>query len=361
MPTLTIIGATGAVGAEALSILESRGFPAHRLRLAASTRSAGSSIPYSGARLPVHAADDLAFAAGDVVILAADAATARAIVPCITAAGATAIDNSSAFRLDPDVPLIIPEINAHLLDEAPPLIANPNCSTIILLVALNPLRRAHGVVAVTVSTYQAVSGAGLSAINELHTQTRDILAARPVTASVFHEPCAFNIFSHDSAVSPHDGLNGEERKIIDETRKIWDDPALPISPTCIRVPIVRAHGQSVSITLSEPAAECAIRAALAAAESVRIIDDRAANSFPTPLKATSADDILVGRIRPDPAHPLDARGRSRHWCLFIAGDQLRKGAALNALQIAGRLTSPASATIASIFTAETQRTREIRK
>jgi aspartate-semialdehyde dehydrogenase len=281
-----------------------------------------------------------------LAIFAADAQTAREYAPIAVGAGALVIDNSSAFRMDPAVPLVVPEVNGDQLESGSPrLIANPNCTTIILLTALEPLRRAFGVEAIDVATYQAVSGAGLAGMEELLDQTR---AAFVPTAGengnggprVFAEPCAFNVFSHDSAIDVATGVNGEERKVIDETRKIWADPAVRVTPTCVRVPVLRAHTEAITVTLRKPATEREVRDALALGEGLEVIDDRAANRFPTPRRASERDPVLVGRIRPDPGEPSDEHGRSRRWCLLACGDQIRKGAALNAIQIAefaGRL------------------------
>lgn len=341
--TFVVVGATGAVGREVLSILRERGIRARRITALASARSTGTRIAHGEEEIPVFQLREVAardaFGGANVVIFAADAETSRTYVPLALECGAFVVDNSSAFRLDPDVPLVVPEVNGSLLDGASPprLVANPNCSTILLLVALEPLRASFGVRSVVVSTYQAVSGAGLAAIDELRSQSRDVLEGSPRVSRVFSEPCAFNVFSHDSAIDLASGLNVEEQKLIDETRKVWNDPRASITPTCVRVPVERAHSESVLIELRQPLHEEDIRLALATAPGVRVIDDRAANSFPTPLKASGVDDVLVGRIRPDPGAGFDGRGRTSRWCLWLSGDQIRKGAALNAVQIAERL------------------------
>ncbi|MBX3361324.1 MAG: aspartate-semialdehyde dehydrogenase [Phycisphaeraceae bacterium] len=343
--TVAVVGATGAVGREALTILHQRGVPAERVIALASERSAGASVEYGSAGLTVVALDERSaertFHLADVAIFCADADTARRFVPIAVERGSLVVDNSSAFRMDPTVPLVVPEVNGAQLDAGAEIVANPNCSTILLLVAIEPLRRRFGVKSLVVSTYQAVSGAGLAAIEELRTQARESLAGRETTPVAFREPCAFNVFSHDSAIDPATGLNTEEKKLIEETRKIWGDSRVSITPTCIRVPVERAHSESVVIELREPAHEDEIRLALASAAGVSIIDDRAANAFPTPLKASGIDDVLVGRIRPDPGAGFDGRGRCTRWCLWLSGDQIRKGAALNAIQIAERLVQPA--------------------
>ncbi len=336
-PRVAIVGATGAVGREAIAILAEWGVPAEWITPLASPRSVGATIPYGESTLIVRAIDVSLLADHDLALFCASAGVGRDWAPTARALGALVVDASSAFRSDPLVPLVVPEINGHLLDDRPPLVASPNCSTILLLTALEPIRRAFGVESIAVCTYQAISGAGRRALDEFRRQTAAALAGDPITPEVFREPCAFNCFSHDSPVDPETGLNGEERKIIAEARRIWDDPGLPIDPTCIRVPVERAHSEAVSVRLREPATTAELRGALARAPGVRVVDDRAGGRFPTPLAATGIDGVLVGRLRRSPAEPADEYGRSRAHDLWLCGDQLRKGAALNALQIAGRL------------------------
>lgn len=322
-PLVAVVGATGAVGREALAILAARGHPVDRVIALASARSAGDTIEYGDTRVTVQALTDGPFPACDAALFCATADIARAHAPRAVAAGALVVDNSSAYRMDPAVPLVVPEINPETIAGAR-LIANPNCSTIILLTALTPLRKAFGVERVVVSTYQAVSGAGIEAVAELRAQTRAVLDGRPAEPSVFPEACAFNVFSHESTLDVATGLNGEEAKIIAESRRIWNEPGLVIVPTCVRVPVIRAHTQSALVTLRRPATEAQARDALAAAPGVVLLDDRAANRFPTPLGATGRDEVLAGRVRS--FGPTEV-------ALLIAGDQLRKGAALNAIQI----------------------------
>lgn len=331
--SIAVVGATGAVGREALSILESGGVTATRITALASPRSAGTTLPYAGGSLRVQSLDAFDFRGIDVALFCATSGVARAHAPRAVEAGALVVDNSSAFRADPRIPLVVPEVNADSITPADRLIANPNCSTIILLVAIEPLRRRFGIRDMVVSTYQAVSGAGAAALEELRTQAADVLANKTPTPRVFKEPCAFNVFSHNSSVDPESGVNVEERKMIDETRKIWGDSRVRITPTCVRVPVFRTHSESVTLSLATPANLDEIRHAFTNARGIRIVDDRAANKFPTSIDASGGDDVLVGRLRPDPAATLDPSGRTTRWCLFIAGDQLRKGAALNAVQI----------------------------
>jgi aspartate-semialdehyde dehydrogenase len=340
-PTVAVVGATGAVGLEFLSILHARRFPIGELRLLASPRSAGKELAFGGASITVRPLDRDAFSGVRIALFSAGGAVSRDHAPAAAEAGAVVIDNSSAFRMDPASPLVIPEINPEELLPfralaRPGIIANPNCSTIIMLVPLEPLRRAFGVRRIVVSTYQAASGAGAAAMQELESQTRAVLDGRPPEPRVFAEPCAFNLFSHNTPIDPATGRNTEEQKMIDEARRIWRDPGLAVVPTCVRVPVMRAHAESITVTLAAPATERQVRDALAHAPGLRIHDDRAANRFPTPLSAAGGDDILVGRIRPDPTQPSDGDAFTG-WSLFVCGDQLRKGAALNAVQIAEQL------------------------
>ena len=331
-----VVGATGAVGREVLAVLLERGVPITSIRAVASERSAGGKIAYGSGELMLEDSRTVVWQQNDVVILGADAATAKQLVPQIVAAGGIAVDNSSAYRMDPRVPLVVPEVNPEALPATRHgmVIANPNCSTILLLVALEPLRRAFGLERVVVSTYQAVSGAGIAAMDELRDQTRDVLDGKPAQPRVFHEPCAFNLFSHDSSMDVATGFNGEESKVIDESRKILKAPNLPITPTCVRVPVLRAHTQSVCVTLSQSASLAEVQRALDAGAGLRVQDDRAANRFPTPQQATGRDEVLVGRVRPADVRHARSGESTREFCLLLAGDQLRKGAALNAVQIA---------------------------
>jgi len=327
---IAVVGATGAVGREALAILAERGVSAERIVALASARSAGSALAYGEGEVVVGESSLGAVCGCDAALLCADAQTARALGPAAAALGATVVDNSSAFRMAPGVPLVVPEVNGDLLDAEPTprLIANPNCSTVILLCALEPLKRAFGVERVIVSTYQAVSGAGLAGIEELRRQTRAALEGEALAPEVFPETCGFNLFPHESAVDGATGLNGEEAKIVAESRRIWGEAGLRIEPTCVRVPVERAHSQSVTVDLGAAATEDEVRAALRAAPWLEVIDDRAGGVFPTPRKATGRDEVLVGRVR------VGQGGRTVS--LWVCGDQLRKGAALNAVQVLER-------------------------
>ncbi len=328
MKNIAIVGATGAVGQEFCAVLRQRNFPAGSVRLLASARSAGKRVPGLNGLTTVEALTDKSFDGIDLALFSAGASISREFAPHAVRAGAVVVDNSSAFRMDPTVPLVVPEVNPEAIRNHQGIIANPNCTTIILLVAWWPLHKIRRVRRAVVSTYQAASGAGARALAELESQTRVMLAGQAPQPEVFHVPCAFNVFSHNSAVGA-DGYNVEETKLVLETRKIFSDEAIQIAPTCMRVPVMRAHTESAAIEFESPVSEEQARAALANAPGVRIVDDRVANKFPMPLDAAGKDEVLVGRIRRDPTIP-DGRGLQ----FICSGDQLRKGAALNAVQIA---------------------------
>ncbi len=328
-PTVAIVGATGAVGREALSILARRGLPGDRLSLYASSRSAGARVAYQDSAIEIRSSETLAAHAPDFALLCADAPTARAAHDSLVGTGTVIIDNSSAFRMDPGVPLVIPEVNGELLDHGSGLIANPNCSTIMLLTALHPLRESLGIRSVIVTTYQAVSGAGAAGIEELHAQTAAALRGRRRATRVFPVSCAFNVFEHESPVDPATGFNGEESKMIAESRKIWGESGPPVLPTCVRVPVERAHSQAVIVELGRPASVGEIRGVLAAAPGVRLHEGSSALN---PRSIAGSDEVVVGRVRIDPGDP-------RRAMLWLCCDQIRKGAALNAIQIMERIVS----------------------
>lgn len=322
-----ILGATGAVGQEFLRILEFRKTPLSRLKLLASPRSAGTRMVFRGEQIAVEpvSADSLKHV--DIGLFSAGASVSRTWAPIAVQAGARVIDNSSAFRMDAGVPLVIPEINPQAIGNAS-VIANPNCSTIIMNMVVWPLHKLRRVSRIVVSTYQAASGAGWQAMQELEHHTRDLLDGKPVTPKVLPHRLAFNLFCHNTAIGP-DGYNVEETKMVLETRKIFNEPNLMITATCVRVPVLRAHSESINLTFEQPIDEGWVRDTLSKAPGVRVVDDREKNYFPMPMDASGADDCLVGRIRRDISQP-DGRGIE----LFVSGDQLRKGAALNAIQIA---------------------------
>ena len=328
-PVVAVVGVTGAVGQEFLTILEQRDFPFSGLKLLASARSAGKSIDFRGAKYTVEELTEGSFEGVDIALFSAGGSISRKFAPIAAKAGAVVVDNSSAFRMDPQVPLVVPEVNPQDVEKHKGIIANPNCSTIIMNVPVWPLHQAVGVERVVVSTYQAASGAGAAAMAELEQQARDWAAGRPITSEIFKRQYLWNLFSHNSKIDPATGYNEEELKMVKETRKIFGDEKIRVTATCVRVPVLRAHSESINITLGSPLNEDEAREILAAAPGVRVVDDRAANKHPEPLEASGGDDVLVGRIRRDVSQE-DGRGLD----LFVSGDQLRKGAALNAIQIA---------------------------
>ena len=328
---VAVVGVTGAVGQEILRVLERRKFPVGELVPLASERSAGSETMFAGKTCKVGKLAASSFAGVDFAFFSAGATRSREFVPAAVKAGAIVIDNSSAFRMDEQVPLVVPEVNGDLLKKHPKLIANPNCSAAILAVALAPLHRAAGMENVVVATYQSASGAGAKAMVELEKQVKDHAAGKELKAEVFPHVLAFNLFSHNSPVAKN-GYNEEENKMVEETRKIFDLPNLSMVPTCIRVPVPRAHSEAVVVRFAKPLSVQNARGLLAKAEGVRVVDEPEKNLFPMPKHASGELDVLVGRIREVP-------GDSHSLALFVSGDQLLKGAAWNAVQIAERLIS----------------------
>ncbi len=325
---VAIAGATGAVGTEFLKLLEIREFPLSSLKLLASERSVGKTLSFHGRSYTVELLDDKSFDGVDIAFFSAGGSRSKEFAPVAAAAGALVIDNSSAFRMDPDVPLVVPEINPEDIWLNKGIIANPNCSTIVMLMAVEPLRKLAPVRRIVASTYQAASGAGAQAMQELVEQTHELIHNRPITPVVFPHPIAFNLFSHNTKIDAT-GYNEEERKMIYESRKILHDDDIRITATCVRVPVVRAHSISINVEFEagqRPSLD-AIREALAAFPGVSIQDDVEHNHFPMPIEASGIDDVLVGRLRYDLSNE-DAVD------LFVCGDQILKGAALNGVQIA---------------------------
>jgi aspartate-semialdehyde dehydrogenase len=326
--SVAIMGATGAVGQELLRVLAQRKFPMRNLKLLASARSAGKTMKFAGENLPVEELTEKSFGGVELVLASAGASISRKFVPAAIAAGAVVVDNSSAFRMDEGVPLVVPEVNPGDIRLHKGVIANPNCSTIIMNVPVWPLHQACPVKRLVVATYQAVSGAGAKAIDELEQQARDWAAGKSPQHSVFPHQALFNVFSHNSKVAAN-GYNEEENKMVNETRKIFHCPEIRIAATCVRVPVLRAHSEAVNIEFTRPMSVQQVRSALAKAPGLRVVDDPAKNYFPMPLDASGADDVLVGRIRQDTS--LEGGVGIE---MFISGDQILKGAALNAVQIA---------------------------
>jgi len=342
---VAIVGATGAVGKEFLAVLAQRDFPINNLTLLASARTAGQSVEFKNKPYTVQELTENSFQGVDLAFFSAGGSISKKFAPIAAQAGTVVVDNSSAFRMDDSVPLVIPEVNPQAVQGITlradgetsgqgSIIANPNCSTIIMLLPVTPLHRIAQVKRIVVSTYQAASGAGAAAMQELQDQTRSVLAGQPPELKIFTQQYAFNLFSHDSALQPN-GYNQEEMKMVQETHKIWADPSVGISATCVRVPVLRAHAESVTLTFEQPLDADRAREVLANAPGVSVIDDWAGNRFPTPLGASHQDDVYVGRIRPDISQNRpDNTNRGWGLNLFVCGDQLRKGAALNAVQIA---------------------------
>jgi len=328
-PVVAIVGATGAVGVELIRCLEERRFPLSELRLFASARSAGKTMPFRGQQVAVRELKDDSFRGVDIALFSAGGSTSKRFAPLAVEQGAVVVDNSSAFRMDPAVPLVVPEINPEAVRAHRGIIANPNCSTIISITPLWPIHRINRLRRMIVSTYQAASGAGAAAMEELRESTRAHLEGRPYENTVLPHPYAFNLFSHNSKIDPENGYNEEEIKVIRETHKIYGDDSIRIAATCVRVPVLRAHSIAINFECERPITPEQVRDIVQTAPGVKLVDDPQRNYFPMPKDASGQDPILVGRIRRDVSDPS---GRSI--ALFVAGDQLLKGAALNAVQIA---------------------------
>jgi aspartate-semialdehyde dehydrogenase len=328
-PVVAIVGATGAVGVELIRCLEERRFPLSELRLFASARSAGKTLPFRGQPLAVRELKEDSFRGVDIALFSAGGGTSKRFGPLAVEQGAVVVDNSSAFRMDPAVPLVVPEINPEAVRGHRGIIANPNCSTIIAITPLWPIHRMNRLRRVIVSTYQAASGAGAAAMEELRESTRAYLEGRPYENRVLPHPYAFNLFSHNTKIDPQTGYNEEETKVIRETHKIYGDNSIRIAATCVRVPVLRAHSIAINFECERPITPEQVRDIMETAPGCRLVDDPEGNYFPMPKDASGQDPILVGRIRRDVSDPS---GHSI--ALFVAGDQLLKGAALNAVQIA---------------------------
>ena len=323
---IAILGATGAVGTELLKLLESRNFPLNSLKLLASPRSAGSKLTFKGETLEVKEVKANSFSNIDLVLASAGSSVSKVWAKTITNAGAVMIDNSSAFRLDPDVPLIIPEINPKSLIGHNKIIANPNCTTILMAMVIYPLHKIKPIKRIVVSTYQSVSGAGTQAIEEMKQQFKNIFNDKKPEAKILPYPLAFNLFLHDSKMTDT-GYCEEEMKMVNETRKIFNEPDLKVTATCVRVPVLRAHSESINLEFDEPFPVNKAREAILQTSGIQLCENWQKNHFPMPVDASNNDDVLVGRIRQDISHPCGLE-------LWICGDQILKGAALNAVQIA---------------------------
>jgi aspartate-semialdehyde dehydrogenase len=331
-PVVAIVGVTGAVGAEFITTMDKRKFPVGKLKALASARSAGKTLDFRGQKIVIEELSENSFEDVDIALFSAGGGISRKFAAIAVKAGAVVIDNSSAFRMDPSVPLVIPEINARRIKNHKGIIANPNCSAITALVPLWPIHASNRIKRLILSTYQAASGAGAAAMEELTESTRAYLSGKDYAPKVLPHSYAFNLFNHNAAIDPATGYNDEETKVIAETRKIFEDDRIAVGVTCVRVPVLRAHCEAITFECENPITEDEVRAILSDAPGVKIVDDRVKNYFPMPIDASGQDDVLVGRIRKDLSDPA---GHSI--AMFVAADQLLKGAALNAVQIAERL------------------------
>lgn len=341
---VAILGATGAVGTELLELLESRQFPIADLKLLASPRSAGRTLPFQGEQLLVEPVGEHSFDGVDVVLASAGGSTSKVWAPKAVEAGAVVIDNSSAFRMDDKVPLVVPEVNPEAAASHQGIIANPNCTTILMSVAVWPLHQVEPLQRIVAATYQSASGAGARAMEEMKEQAKAILDGQTPKTEIFPYPLAFNLFPHNSALNDR-GYCEEEMKMLNETRKIFAEPALRVSATCVRVPVLRAHSEALNLEFGQPFSAAKAREILSHAPGIKLVEDWQANYFPMPAEATGRDEVLVGRIRQDISHPCGLE-------LWLSGDQIRKGAALNAVQIAELLVAknwlrPVAAAVAS--------------
>ncbi|MEI6177716.1 MAG: aspartate-semialdehyde dehydrogenase [Verrucomicrobiota bacterium] len=326
-PHVAIVGATGAVGVEMLLCLEQRNFPLGKLKLLASARSAGKRMTFRGEEITIEELTHDSFKGVDIALFSAGGDISREFGPSAAAAGAVVIDNSSAFRMDADVPLVVPEINPQAAKNHPRnIIANPNCTTIISLMALSPLHEVFGLKSIVASSYQAVSGSGAQGIIELEEQVKAITEGRPFAPKVYPRQIAFNVIPQVDAFTEN-GYTKEELKMLHEGRKILDLPELRVSCTCVRVPVYRSHSVSITALFDKPVDVASARTAFAGKPGIQVVDDPSNKVFPVPLDTTGKDDCLVGRIRKNIVfeNALD---------LWVVGDQVRKGAALNAVQIA---------------------------
>jgi aspartate-semialdehyde dehydrogenase len=326
---VAIVGATGLVGRTILNVLAERRFPIGELVLLASERSAGTKVAFAGTEIEVQVAVPEAFAGADFAFFAVGTEASRVLVPYAQSAGAVAIDKSNAYRMNPAVPLVVPEVNAHALAAHQGIVASPNCTTIQTVMALKPLDTAAGLDWVHVCSYQAVSGSGREGMDELTAQINAIAAGEQPSVEFYPRQIADNVIPHIDSFGS-DGYTGEERKLIAETRKILDLPSLPVAATAVRVPVLVSHATAVLVKTTRPIAAAEAREVIGRFDGVRIMDDPQNEVYPTPLDAAGQDQVLVGRIRAVP-------GMEQALELWIVGDNLRKGAATNAVQIAERL------------------------
>ncbi len=326
---LALVGATGAVGFEMMRILEEREFPIGDIALVASERSAGKRLEFAGAELEVRDLNKFSFKDTDIVLSSPGASISRQYVPRAVEEGAVVVDNTSAFRMFPDVPLVVPEVNPEKIKEHKGIIANPNCSTIQLVVALKPLHDAAGIKRIVVSTYQAVSGAGVKAVNELRDQTGAVLRGEEFAPAAFPHRIAFNMIPQID-VFLENGYTKEEMKMVEETKKIMGDDSIRVTATTVRVPVFRGHSESVNLEFEKPLSPEEATRILGGAPGVKVIDSPDESLYPMPLDSEGRDEVFVGRIRADESIENGLN-------LWVVSDNLRKGAALNTVQIAEKL------------------------
>jgi len=323
---VAVVGATGAVGTMMIKVLEERNFPVKSIKLLASARSAGKKLTFKGTEVVVEELKESSFKGVDIALFSAGASVSRAFGPVAVSSGCVVVDNSSAFRMDPETPLVVPEVNPHALKQHKGLISNPNCSTIQMVVALRPIRDAAGIKRIVVTTFQAVSGTGQRAIFELENQVKAWVKGEPMPRSVYPHQIAFNCLPHIGAFLDN-AYTEEEMKMVNETRKIFEDPSIAVSATTVRVPVFYGHSESINVELKSPLSPEEARELLSKAEGVTVVDDPKNNLYPMPIHAAGQDKTLVGRIRKDLSveHGL---------AMWVVADNIRKGAATNAVQIA---------------------------
>ena len=328
---VAVAGATGAVGRKMLEILEQRKFPVANLKALASARSVGQALPFNGNSLAVEELKDDSFEGVDIALFSAGAGVSHQFAPAAVKSGCVVIDNSSAFRMEPEVPLVVPEVNPEAIGDNPGIIANPNCSTIQMVVALKPIHDKYKIKRVVVSTYQSVSGSGQKAIDELQNQTKNILAGKAAEPDVYPHQIAFNCLPHiDNFLDS--GYTKEEMKMVNETQKILGDSSVMVSPTTVRVPVFYSHSESVNVETISPISAKEVKELLSGLDGLQVFDDPASNEYPLAIDCAGKDEVFVGRIRDD----ITCKNAINFW---VVSDNLRKGAALNAVQIAEYLVS----------------------
>ena len=328
---VAVAGATGAVGRKMLEILEERKFPVATLKALASAKSVGQTLAFKGNPVTVEELKESSFEGVDIALFSAGASVSRQFAPSAVKSGCIVIDNSSAFRMEPDVPLVVPEVNPDAINSNAGIIANPNCSTIQMVVVLKPIHDKFKIKRVVVSTYQSVSGSGQKAINELQNQTKNLLDEKTAELNVYPHQIAFNCIPHID-IFLDNGYTKEEMKMIDETRKILGDPSIMVSPTTVRVPVFYSHSESINVETLRPINAREVRELLSGMDGIRVIDNPETNEYPLAIDGAGKDEVFVGRIRDD----ISCKNAINFW---VVSDNLRKGAALNAVQIAEYLTT----------------------